>query len=125
MIILAKQEVNDFLNNNALYIALGFIALIAIVVVVILLLNRKKNNQNSPEFIKSKEDSFYLTVGGEDNVEQAKLVGSRFVVVLKDPTKLDKDKIKTLGVDNIIALKDKITLVLNEEGKHYFQNFRN
>ena len=122
MICYAKQEINDFLSQNALYIVLGFIGLIIIAVVLLLIFNRKKNK--NPKFIKNVEDNFYTYLGGVDNVLEAKLNGSRFVIVLKDNTKFDKEKIKTLGVNNIISLKEKITLVLNEDGKNYFEKFK-
>lgn len=122
MICYAKQEINDFLSQNALYIVLGFIGLIIVAIVLLLIFNRKKNK--NPKFIKNVEDNFYTYLGGVDNVIEAKLNGSRFVIVLKDNTKFDKEKIKTLGVNNIISLKEKITLVLNEDGKKYFEKFK-
>lgn len=124
MIIYAKQEINDFLNNYALYIVLGFVGLIAITVIVMLLIGHKKKHKNNPEFIKAVEENFYKFVGGEENVIEARLNGSRFVLVLKDASKLNKDEIKTLGVSNIISLKEKITLVLNDDGKIYFEKFK-
>ena len=109
MICYAKQEINDFLSQNALYIVLGFIGLIIVAIVLLLIFNRKKNK--NPKFIKNVEDNFYTYLGGVDNVIEAKLNGSRFVIVLKDNTKFDKEKIKTLGVNNIISL-DSIIILL-------------
>lgn len=120
MIILINQEINEFLNANALYIALGFIGLIVLVVGGIVLFNvlRKKKNQ------KQKSDNavnlFYEYIGNKENIVSIKLNGSRLTVVLNDYNLVNKEQLKTLGVVSIVALKDKMTLVLSEEGKKYF-----
>lgn len=120
MIILINQEINEFLNANALYIALGFIGLIVLVVGGIVLFNvlRKKKKQ------KQKSDNavnlFYEYIGNKENIVSIKLNGSRLTVVLNDYNLVNKEQLKTLGVVSIVALKDKMTLVLSEEGKKYF-----
>lgn len=124
MKILVNQEINDFLSNNALWIALGFIGLIAITIGTIVLVNYLRKNKTKKYNKANATNNFYEYIGGIDNVVSTKLVGSRFTIVLKNYDLVDKDKLKTLGVSSIISLKDKITLVLNDLGKNYFEYFK-
>ena len=124
MKILVNQEINDFLSNNALWIALGFIGLIAITIGTIVLVNYLRKNKTKKNNKANATNNFYEYIGGIDNVVSTKLVGSRFTIVLKNYDLVDKDKLKTLGVSSIISLKDKITLVLNDLGKNYFEYFK-
>lgn len=124
MKILVNQEINDFLSNNALWIALGFVGLIAITIGSIVLINYLRKNKTKKYNKANATNNFYEYIGGMDNVVSTKLVGSRFTIVLKNYDLVDKDKLKTLGVSSIISLKDKITLVLNDLGKNYFQYFK-
>lgn len=124
MKILVNQEINDFLSNNALWIALGFVGLIAITIGSIVLINYLRKNKTKKYNKANATNNFYEYIGGIDNVVSTKLVGSRFTIVLKNYDLVDKDKLKTLGVSSIISLKDKITLVLNDLGKNYFQYFK-
>lgn len=124
MKILVNQEINDFLSNNALWIALGFVGLIAITIGTIVLVNYLQKNKNKKTNKANATNNFYEYIGGIDNVISTKLVGSRFTIVLKNYDLVDKDKLKTLGVSSIISLKDKITLVLNDLGKNYFEYFK-
>lgn len=124
MKILVNQEINDFLSNNALWIALGFIGLIAITIGTIVLVNYLRKNKTKKNNKANATNNFYEYIGGIDNVVSTKLVGSRFTIVLKNYDLVDKDKLKTLGVSSIISLKDKITLVLNDLGKDYFEYFK-
>lgn len=124
MKILVNQEINDFLSNNALWIALGFIGLIAITIGIIVLINYLRKNKTKKNNKANATNNFYEYIGGIDNVVSTKLVGSRFTIVLKNYDLVDKDKLKTLGVSSIISLKDKITLVLNDLGKDYFEYFK-
>jgi len=40
-----KQQIDNFLNNNALYIALGFVAIIVITIAIFYFVNRKKKSK--------------------------------------------------------------------------------
>lgn len=120
--ILARQEVNDFLSTYALYIVLGFVLILAITVCVILLVNKYNKNKTTKKTKETSIEKFYGFVGGKENIDDIRLVGSRLTLVLKDVNLLNKDEIKTLGVNNIISLKEKVTLVLDETGKTYFKD---
>ena len=124
MIILVNQEINEFLSANALYIALGFIGLIVIVTGGIMCFNIFRKRKISKHKINNAVNHFYNYVGGKENIISSSLNGSRLTLTLMDYNAVDKEQLKTLGVLSIIALKDKITLVLDDNGKKYFSSIQ-
>ena len=57
-------------------------------------------------------------MGGSDNIIESYAVGSRLNVKLKDNTLLDKEKIKALGIENIIEMSGKVVLVVENNAEH-------
>ena len=64
---------------------------------------------NSNEYI----DAF----GGKENILSAEAKGSRLIVKLIDFTKMDQDKLKTLGLDSLIKSTDKITFIVGQQSE--------
>ena len=110
-----KDDFNSFLKNNALWMALVLVGIIAIVVVVILLVNRNKNKK--PEVKVAEKSAWVTALGGEDNIISSEAVGSRLVVNLKDKSLLDKEALKELGVTNFLEMSNKITLLLEDKAE--------
>ena len=109
-----KDDFNAFLKNNALWIALVLVGIIAIVVVLIILLNRK----NKKPAIQIADKSLWVeALGGTENIVSSEAYGSRLVVVLNDKTKMDKEALKELGVTNFIEMSNKITLLLEDKAE--------
>ena len=112
-----KDDFNSFLKNYALWIAIGLVALIAIVLIIFLLANRsKKARNNKPEPIASKSE-WISALGGEENIVSVEAYGSRLVLVLKDQKNMDKEKLKSLGVTNFIEMSEKVTLLLEDKAE--------
>ena len=110
-----KDDFNSFLKNNALWMALVLVGIIAIVVVVILLVNRNRNKK--PEVKVAEKSAWVTALGGEDNIISSEAVGSRLVVNLKDKSLLDKEALKELGVTNFLEMSNKITLLLEDKAE--------
>ena len=110
-----KDDFNSFLKNNAIWMALVLMGIIAIVVVVILLVNRNRNKK--PEVKVAEKSAWVTALGGEDNIISSEAVGSRLVVNLKDKSLLDKEALKELGVTNFLEMSNKITLLLEDKAK--------
>lgn len=121
MIILATQQFNEGLKNAAIYICFGILLLLAITIVVIVLLGRKKSSNK----INYGEASniLYESLGGKDNIESYQLNGSRFSLNIKNVDLINKDKLSEIGIENSIIMSNKITLVLNEKGKKFVDEF--
>ena len=110
-----KNDFNAFLKNNALWIALSLVAIIAIVVVLLLLLNRKKNVKPAVQI--AEKSKWVEALGGSDNIISSEAYGSRLAVQLQDKTKMNKDALKELGVTNFIEMSNKVTLLLEDKAE--------
>ena len=109
-----KDDINAFLRNYGLFIALGLVAIIAIVVVLILVLGRK----NKKPVPKIAEKSLWVeALGGQDNIVSSEAFGSRLSIILTDKTKMNKDTLKSLGVSSVIEMSNKVTLVLEDKAE--------
>ena len=114
-------DFNTFLKQNALYLALGVVGLIVLVLSLIFFLyrfNKKKESKKSKS--RGSKSEYISSFGGEDNLINYKLVGSRIEVTLKDYDKVDKEKLKSAGVDGFILMSNKLTLVLKGDSKEVY-----
>lgn len=110
-----KDDFNAFFYNYGIWIALG-IALIILIVLLFLIFKNKINKPNNSNK-QIEVNDFYESLGGLTNIKTSSLNGSRFTVELIDNTLLNKEALKLLGVNNIIQMSNKITLVINDDIK--------
>ena len=110
-----KDDFNNFLKNNALWMALVLVGIIVITIVVILICGRKVKKQ--PEVQVAEKSAWVKALGEEDNIVSTEAIGSRLVVALKDNTKMNKDELKSLGVTSIIEMSHKVTLLLEDKAE--------
>ena len=109
-----KNDFNGFLQKNALWMALVLIGIIVIVIVLILILGRKKKNQK-PEI--ASKSVWVDALGGSENICTSEAFGSRLSLSLVDKTKINREKLKELGVTSVIEMSDKITLLLEDKAE--------
>ena len=105
---------SDFLLKNLWWIVLIALALLFLAFFFIehrsKLIKRKKKSE-----VTNEKASLYLeALGGENNVEEKKLEGSRIVVKLKDYNAVNRDKLREAGVSGFIQMSDRLTLVIKE-----------
>ena len=113
-----KNNISEFLKNYALYIAIGVAVLIAVAIVLILVLSKnKKSKKISKQDVIIDTNEWLLALGGKDNILEKNATGSRLVVKLNDPSKLNEEKLKELGVSNILKMSNKITLVFEDQAE--------
>ena len=110
-----KNDFNAFLKNNALWIALTIVGVIAICVVLILILGRK--NKKAPEPVIAEKSKWVDALGGAENIISSEAYGSRLAVKLQDKSLINKEELKQLGVTNFIEMSDKITLLLEDKAE--------
>lgn len=84
------------------------IALI-IITLVIIKLNQKDFSSEVNKLIK------YL--GGKDNIINAECNMSRFKVILKDTTKVDKNGIQKLGAKGIVEIDNQLKVIFDRNAK--------
>ena len=118
MIILdeMKDDFNAFLKNNALWMVLVLVGIIAIVVALILIFGLKNKNKKPQPQIAEKS-KWVDALGGSDNIVSSEAYGSRLAVVLNDKSKMDKEALKGLGVANFIEMSNKVTLLLEDKAE--------
>jgi len=110
----------EFLKDNALFLALGVVGIILVAVSIILLLSFSKN-KNAKENDKQEVFSAYDLLGGKDNVISKSITGSRVSLVLKDYNIINEDELKNNGVASIIKMSNKITLVFKGDSESFFK----
>ena len=102
------------LDNNlqplaiVLYIVGGVLLLAAIAIAIYLIISNKKN--------KKVTGGVWLSALGEkENIEDVSGVGSRVTLILKDKEKIDREKLKALGVSSVLTMSNKIILVVEDQ----------
>ena len=118
MIILdeMKDDFNAFLKNNALWMVLVLVGIIAIVVALILIFGLKNKNKKPQPQIAEKS-KWVEALGGNENIVSSEAYGSRLAVVLNDKSKMDKEALKELGVTSFIEMSNKVTLLLEDKAE--------
>ena len=99
-------------NNQSLIIILaiiGAVIVIAAIVLIIIFALRGKKGQ------KDNGGVWLLALGEKENIKEVTAIGSRLSVVLEDKEKIDRNKLKELGVSSVLVMSNKVTLVI--EGK--------
>ena len=82
--------------------------LAALGILIYLIISKKKENQDNGGV-------WLLALGNKENIKEVSAIGSRLTVNLEDKEKIDRIKLKELGVSSVLVMSNKITLVI--EGK--------
>ena len=104
--LLANKEIKPLAIILIVMAVVFFLA--AMGIVIYLIVSKKKEN-------KENGGTWLLALGDKGNVKEVSAVGSRLTVALEDKEKIDRIKLKELGVTSILVMANKITLVI--EGK--------
>ena len=113
-----KETLNNFLSSYAFYIALGVVILIAIAIVLIVVLSkRKKQPKINKQDVVIDTNEWLIALGGKENIIEKEAKGSRLVLRLNDPSLINEEKLKELGVSNIMKMSNKITLVFEDQAE--------
>lgn len=85
------------------------LTILAIICLIVLKLNKKDFSSEINKLIK------YL--GGKDNIINAECNMSRFKVILKDVSKVDKEGIQKLGAKGIVEIDNQLKIILGKDCK--------
>ena len=122
-----KTDINLFLINNAVYIAISIAAIIFIALIIIFILifisNKKSNQRNNKQ---NNYDVILKCLGGIDNIKDFSIRGSRLSLTLFDSSLLKDEEIKNYGIKSIINMSNKTILVLDfaKELSDYFTSLK-
>ena len=119
----------DWLQRNIFYVVVGiilaFIIFILGCLIVKFYLDKVKENKSSSETkveetnkkksTNSLYDQIIELVGGIENIEESTVRGSRISLVLKNISLVKDEELKKLGVNGVIIMSSKVTLVVGDE----------
>ena len=118
MVNASQIDFNQFLKDNALYLALGVAGLILIILLIVILRSAKNRKDGDKGGKKKINGSAYIeALGGSENIVSHSLMRSRIVLTLKNYDIVDKEKLKEAGVDSFIMMSDKLTLVIKGDAE--------
>ena len=110
-----KSLFNPYILDTTLYntaiilIIVGCAILLCVAIVVPIVINKKKK---SPRI---DNNVWLIALGNKENIKEVNAIGSRLTVNLVDKEKIDREKLKELGVSSVLTMSNKVTLVI--EGK--------
>lgn len=86
---------------------------IIIVLLIILFAILRSNSKN----IHVEMNKLIDYLGGSDNIIESEMNMSRFIVTLKDITKVNKEGIQKLGAKGIVEIDNQLKIVLGKDCK--------
>lgn len=110
MIFLVPNPFNEFLKENALWLALSFALLIALILLIILVKNWRSKKKDA---MFADGDLLLKALGGRENIVSCEAKSSRLSVVLKEKSLLDEKALKDQGILSIIKMSGKVIIVID------------
>ena len=87
--------------------------IIGVILIIILLAITKATKQGA----KINYNKLVELLGGKDNIVKSEVNLSRFMVTLKDMSKVKKDSIVSLGAKGIVELDNELKIILGPDSK--------
>lgn len=115
------MDFNEFLSKYAVFIALTVFSIIVVLIIFFLLIPRLRKEEPPLEHSVDK-DHFLSLLGGEENILDISLRGSRLSVSLKDQNLANFDELKKHGVDRVIVMQSKVVLLVSKGVVALFNN---
>ena len=87
------------------------VLLVAAIFIVVYLLTHHKSKKPLDSSV------WLLALGDKENIKEVSATGSRLSVVLVDKEKIDREKLKELGVKSVLVMSNKVTLVIEDRAE--------
>lgn len=119
---------NEFLSTWGIWISCALAGIIFITVLILFIYTYRKGKKNptfyqEPKVVKEvKNEQALSALGGADNIVEHSLIGSRVILVLKDYSLINESLLKEMGVDSIIKMSKKITLVIKGDASKFYKS---
>ena len=88
----------------------------AIIIFVLILISLIVIKLKKKDF-SSEVNKLIQYLGGKDNIINAEVNMSRFKVILKDVSKVNKDGIKSLGSQGIVEIDNQLKIIFGKDAK--------
>ena len=93
------------------YIQYLIIIIITLIIAFAITKSRKKD-------FKINSNKLVMYLGGIDNILEYEYNKSRFIVNLKDVTKVNKEGIQKMGAQGIVEIDNQLKIILGENAKN-------
>ena len=93
----------------------GGCALLLVIIFLILLFTVIIPSKKKKVIFQGNE--WINALGEKDNIKEVTAIGSRLSVVLLDKEKINRDRLKELGVSSILVMSNKVTLVIEGQAE--------
>ena len=87
-----------------------------IIIIVLLIISLIVIKLNKKEF-SSEVNKLIKYLGGKDNIINAECNMSRFKVILKDTTLVNKEGIQKLGAKGIVEIDNQVKIIFDKDAK--------
>ena len=101
-------------------ISAAAVLVMALVIVFIRLGKCKKKRKKEP-LVLADRSVYISSLGGEENIVESKVIGSRIVIVLKDDSIIAPEKLLEAGVASYIKMNKKLTLVVKDNADKVYE----
>lgn len=91
---------------------LQYIIIIIVMVIIALAITKSKKKD-----FKINANKLVMYLGGKDNILEYEFNKSRFIVNLKDITKVNKEAIQKLGAQGIVEIDNQLKIILGDEAR--------
>ena len=118
---------NEWITKYGFFVALGVAGVIFLVVLVLFIIAMVKR-RNEPTPLVSPKSNFDIdetilkALGGKENILSKSLNGSRIVLTLQEYTLIDETTLNNNGVDSIIKMSNKVTLVSKDSSEKIYRS---
>lgn len=111
----------NFFKNYGIYIVIALVVLIAVIVIVLLVTNKSKGKKSSNDLEKTL-NHIIDALGGRDNIKSMDAKMSRLTISLVT-NNIDVEKLKEIGIERVIKMSDKITLLIGDKAQEFADKF--
>ena len=101
----------DSFTNIVLIISLSLVLIIIIGILIFLITKKKSRGKNTLKGNLYNLADIYSALGGKDNIISHQINGTRLTLVLRDYKKVDREKLRSFGVERILLMSNKYILV--------------
>lgn len=118
---------NEWLRTYGIYIAIAVAGVIFLTVLILFIISIVKRKKNPELYIPSSEAKphnnleILNALGGASNILSHSLNGSRIVLILNNYDVIDEKKLNEAGIDSIIKMSTKITLVVKKNASKIYK----
>ena len=114
-----------YINLSAIIIASTAVAAILFFVLAFFIFRHKDSHNKEEKVPPLKIDKWIVALGGKENIIKSYIRGSRLSIELHDKEIVNRDELTSLGVKSVIAMSDKIILVIEHNGQQISDSLNN